>query len=367
MRIALRELRRRARRFVPTTLALGLIVVLLLVLGGLLDGLYLGSTGAIRAQESELVTFSETARRSLIRSRIDPGTREVIDGVEGVAVTRGLGIALVGVHVPGESEVADAAVIGYEGDVAGVPSPPPAGTAYADERLRAAGVDQGDMLRVGSTAVMIRVLDFVEDTNFLLQGALWVEPDTWRQVLETSRPGAAVGPDVFQTIWIGVEPGADPAAVAHRVDEATGTTETITREDAVQALPGIKEQRSTFNQILGVTFLVAGLVVALFFALLTFERVPLYGVLKAIGATSGQLAAGLLLQATVVTAVAFIAGGLVALGLGALVPPDVPVQLTPERAVFVATGVLVTALVGGALSLRRVARVDPAESIGVGI
>ena len=43
-----------------TTAALSLLVVLLLLLGGLLDGLFLGSTGTLHAQDSDLVVFSET-------------------------------------------------------------------------------------------------------------------------------------------------------------------------------------------------------------------------------------------------------------------------------------------------------------------
>jgi putative ABC transport system permease protein len=367
VRIALRELRRRSRRFLPTTAALALLVVLLLLLGGLLDGLYLGSTGALRAQESDLVAFSDSARKSTIRSRVDPESRATIEAVDGVASTYGSGVALLGAKVPGETDIADTAVIGYEGNVAGVPEPPPPGTAYADERLQAAGVDVGDVLLVGPQQVPIRVRGFVEDTNFLLQGALWVDADTWREALNASRPGAALGPGVFQTLWVAVEPGADPEQVAERIDAATGTTETITRDDAVLALPGIKEQRNTFNQILGVTFFVAGLVVALFFALMTLERLPLLAVLKALGASASQLAGGLVTQALVVTLFAFSVGGLVAVALEAVVPPGVPLQLTTSRAIFVAVGVIVMSLLGSAISLRRIVKTDPASAIGVGI
>jgi len=127
MRLALRELRRSRRRFVPTTVALALLVVLLLMLGGLLDGLYIGSTGALRAQKSDLAVFDSAARESTIRSRIEPSTRETIESVDGVEDTYGFGVALVGARVPGESEIADTAVIGYEGNVDGVPAPPPPG------------------------------------------------------------------------------------------------------------------------------------------------------------------------------------------------------------------------------------------------
>ena len=78
----------------------------------------------------------------------------------------------------------------------------------------------------------------------------------------------------------------NPDEVAAAIDEATGdATETLTIADAVEALPGVSQQRSTFNQIIGVTVIVAVVVVALFFALITVERIGLYGILKAVGAS----------------------------------------------------------------------------------
>jgi len=364
--LGLRELRRRFRKFLPTTAALALLVVLLLMLGGLLDGLYLGSTGALRSQRSELAVYSDDARDSVIRSRIDPATHDSIESVDGVEATYGFGVALVGARVPGETTIADAAVIGYEGNVDGVPAPPPPGKAWADRSLQADGVHEGDVVRVGPTRIPIEVVGFVRDTNFLQQGALWVEPDTWREVLSESRPGAAVEDGAFQTVWVDVAPDADTAAVARAIDEATGTTKTLTRQEAVLAIPGIKEQKSTFTQIIGVTFFVSGLVVALFFALLTLERTAMLGVLKAVGASSRQLVATLGTQTVVITALAYLIGALIAIGMTLVIPPQVPITLTASRAVFVAIGVFVAALVGGAISLRRIIRIDPASAIGTG-
>ena len=53
MRLALRELRRRPNRFVVATAILTLIALLLMFLGGLLDGLEAGSTGALRQQPAD--------------------------------------------------------------------------------------------------------------------------------------------------------------------------------------------------------------------------------------------------------------------------------------------------------------------------
>lgn len=366
MSLALRELGRRPGRFVAATGMLTVLVVLLLLLAGLLDGLFLGSTGALRAQPGDAVVYSATARSSLLRSRIDPELRRTVEAVDGVERAGGLGIALVAARVPGRSEPVATATIGYELAPRNVPAPPPPGEAWADRRLAASGVKVGQTLLLGPGAEPVRVARWVRDTAYLLQGSLWVEPGTWRAVRAAGRPDAAVAPGTFQALVIQGS-GAGGESLARRIDAATdGATATLTKDEAVLSLPGTRQQSATFTAILGVTFLIAGLLVALFFALLVLERTALYGVLKALGTPSWRLALGSTVQAAVVAAVAFAAGSVITFGLAAFIPAEVPVQLVPSRAVGVAAGVLLTAIVGGALPLRRIARIDPATAIGVG-
>ena len=114
------------------------------------------------------------------------------------------------------------------------------------------------------------------------------------------------------------------------------------------------------------TIAIAVVVVALFFALLTVERLALYGVLKALGARSRTLFAGL------------VAPGrrrhrrrrrsspaALALLLDALIPAgSIPLDISARRVILSAVLLLVAAVVGCAFSLRRVLRVDPAAAIG---
>ena len=97
------------------------------------------------------------------------------------------------------------------------------------------------------------------------------------------------------------------------------------------ALPGVAQQESTFNQIIYSTLAVVLAVVGLFFSLLTIERLALYGVLKAIGASDRRLFAGIVVQATTVSVVAFAVGSVLALAAVAGLPAEVPVQLTGAR------------------------------------
>lgn len=363
MKLAFRELRRRPGRFGVAVATLSFIVVLLLFLGALLDGLFLGSTGAIRAQRSDTFVYSADASDSFLRSRITPELRAEVESVPGVTDVAGLGLVLLGAAVPGQDELANAVVIGYERPPEGVPEPPSPGEAWADRRLEDDGVEVGDTILVGPAEVPLTVAGFVEDTSYLLQGSLWVEADTWRQVQNVTRPDARVADGVFQVLLANGEGPADE--LAERIDAATGgATSTLTSDEAVFSLPGTREQNGTFTFIIGVTFFVGGLVVALFFVLLTLERVGLYGVLKAIGASSAQLATGLVVQAVAVSAISVVIGTAVAQLLALALPAGVPAQFEPSRAIATAVLVVVISALAGLVSLRRVLRIDPAAAIG---
>ncbi len=366
MRVALRELVRRPGRFLVVGGALTVLVLLLLFLGGLLDGLYLNSTGAVRSLDADGIVFSNDARQSFLRSTITPELRDTIESVDGVAETGGLGFALLGVTVPGRSDVADGAVVGYQLSSASLPAPPDPGTAYADRQLRDDGVSVGDRVLVGPAEVPLEVVGFVDDTNYLQQGGLWVEPGTWRSVLSANRPDAVVGDGEFQALVVRVAAGADVNRVLAAIDQATGSTETLTESEAIAAIPGVTEQSATFTAVIGVTVFVAGLVIALFFALLTLERLGLYAVLKAFGGSSASLVAGVVLQAVAVAVGAFAVGGLLTLGLLQVVPAGIPLQLEPSRAVTTLVSVTIASVFGGLVSLRRIVRIDPATAIGAG-
>lgn len=359
MNLALTELRRRPSRFTVATVVLTFLSLLLLLLGGLLDGLFLGSTGAIRAQQADVIVYSDSARDSFLRSRITPDIREAVEAVDGVTEVGGLGFTLLGATVPGETDLADVAVAGYEIAPSGVPDPPPAGHAWADRTLEDAGVSIGDTLLVGPAATPIVVDGWVEDTNYLQQSALWVALGTWRTVQNANRPDAFVTDGGVQVL---VARGDGDLAAA--IDAATGSTSSLTRDEAVSALPGVREQGSTFNAIIYSTLAVVLAVVGLFFSLLTLERTGLYGVLKAIGASTGRLFAGVVLQAAVVAVLAFVIGGLLAWLADRALPGEIPLQLTIGRYVFTFFALIVAAVLGSAISLRRVTRIDPASAIG---
>jgi putative ABC transport system permease protein len=364
MKLAWKELVRRPGRFLTAGAALTLIVLLLLVLGGILDALVRASTGLLEAQSAPLIVYGADSKGSLDRSRVTAAEREAIAAVPGVHETSGLGLALVAGYVPDRPEPANVAVFGYEAPNRRVPAPPARGEGYADESLRTDGLSVGQTVALGRARIPVKVVGWVRDTDYNLQKGLWVAPVTWRAVLNENIPDAAVAPGTFQAVLVTPEEGTSPEQLADAIDAAVPSVTALTIGEAIAGLPGVAEQNSVFTAIIGVTFAVAGIVVALFFALLTIERLGLLGVLKAIGASSRTLAAGLSLQAVLIASGALAVGSLLALGLARVISDTVPIALTSGRLAFTAIGLVLTALLGSAISFRRIVRIDPASAVG---
>ncbi len=371
MRIALRELRRRPGRFAVATSILTLISILLIVLGGLLDGLTASNTGALRSQRGELIVYSADAESSLVRSRITTAIRLEVERVAGRGNVSGLGSVQVGARVPGRGprDLVPVVLFGYQLAPRQLPEVVPArDEVYADSSLVARGVRRGMIVRLGQARSAVRIVGFLDDSRFSGQGTLWGSLATWRSVIAANRPSERAGAGVEQALVVRTA-GRSASREAAAIDRATaGATRTLTIEQAIQALPGVSAQQTTFNQIIWVTIAVGVLVVALFFALITVERVALYGVLKAIGASSRTLFAGVVLQALVVSLIASAIGAAAGIALDLMIPVGgaIPFSASAARLVTSTVYLVAAALVGCSFSLRRVLRVDPAAAIGAG-
>jgi putative ABC transport system permease protein len=370
MKLALRELRRRPNRFAVATVILTLIAILLLFLGGLLDGLVAGSTGALRQQDADVIVYATGSEGSLVRSRIGPEVRDQVTSVAAVGEVGGLGSVQVGGRLDdrGPRDLVPIVLFGYELAPDGLPADPPgAGEVYADDTLQSEGVAEGTIISLGPARTEVTVIGFLSDSRYSGQSSLWGSLDTWRDVLAANQPGAQVSDDIVQALVVrGGDDAVPPSDLADVIDEATsGATDSYTIDGAINAIPGVAQQTTTFNQIIGVTVVIAIVVIALFFALLTVERIGLYGVLKALGASSRTIFLGVLVQAVIVTAIAAAVGVAAALALDAFIPTgSLPFTITPSRLITSVAALLLAALIGVAFSLRRVLRVDPASAIG---
>jgi putative ABC transport system permease protein len=220
----------------------------------------------------------------------------------------------------------------------------------------------GDTLLLGATSEPVVVSAIVND---LSQGSptVWLSTPRWRDIVQSGNPAALPPEGTSQALVVEPTAGTGLEVLAPQLAAIDGIA-VATSEEAIQALPVVQQQSSTFEGIIGVTFVVTLMVVALFFTLITLERVDLYAVLKALGARTSDLVAGISAQAVGVSLVALVLGLGLSVAFVGLLPADLPVRLEPTRLLQTAVGVVLSALLGSLFTLRRVLRIDPAEAIG---
>lgn len=198
------------------------------------------------------------------------------------------------------------------------------------------------------------------DSEYQLQPTMWTTVPTWRAMRDAVRPELRGQTDAINAIAVVTAPGADLAAISAAVPDTTA----LTAQETALAIPGVEQQSSTLNSIIYTTLAVAALVVALFFALVVLEKRELFAALKALGASTGRLGRGVILQALIASALGVIIGTVIARLFGLIIPAQVPTLFRTETLVTIAVFTLVAGVIGAVFSLRRIAKIDPATAIG---
>ncbi len=371
MELALAEIRRRRGRWGSIVAAVAFIVFLVLVLAALSDGLFIGTSGALQTGDSDALVYSIDGRRSLVRSELQLSDLAEVAAVDGVADVGALGVLLATRAAGGDTY--DIAVMGHIPGHAGEPTRLVDGrrstvgeefVAVADVSLQDEGISLGDSVTLTDSSQPIEIIGFVENSQYLLAATVWVPLETWQALRFEVRPETIGGGPIAQAFPILLESDMTVDVVGAAIDEALGTTETVSKDEAILSLPGVDQQQSTFNAIIMVSFVVVGIVIALFFALITLEKRGQFAILKAIGSSNGLLLRGVLVQAIIATIAGYVLGWGLSRLLALALPSSVPVEFLTGTALALFAATILMGAIGALFSFRRIIRIDPAAALG---
>jgi putative ABC transport system permease protein len=371
MKLALAEIRRRRGRWGSIIGAVGFIVFLVLVLAALADGLFIGTAGALQTGDADALVYSIDGRRSLVRSELPLSDLAEVASVDGVADVGALGVLLATAAADGDAF--DIAVMGHIPGHAGEPTqlvegrrpaPDEQFVAVADVSLQDQGISLGDSVTLTDSSQPVEIIGLVENAQYLLAPTVWVPLGTWQALRFEVRPETIGRGPVAQAFPILLEPDTTVASVGAAIDEALETTETVSKDEAILSLPGVDQQQSTFTAIIVVSFVVVGIVISLFFALITLEKRGQFAILKAIGSSNRFLLQGVLVQAIIATVAGYVVGWGLSRLLALALPGSVPVEFLTGTALSLFAATVLMGAVGALFSFRRIIRIDPAAALG---
>jgi putative ABC transport system permease protein len=160
----------------------------------------------------------------------------------------------------------------------------------------------------------------------------------------------------------------EPTVAIKAIDEELGTV-TLTLEDSYQTSPAYQVEVFTVAAIQAFLIVTSVVLIGAFFLIWTIQRTAEIGLVKAIGASNRYLLKDSLGQALLLmlggVTVGVVLGVLTGMAFKSMAQAGFPFMLQPGTVALSAALLLVAGLMGAAVSVRLITRVDPIIALGM--
>ncbi len=169
--------------------------------------------------------------------------------------------------------------------------------------------------------------------------------------------------DYASIVALQLADGTDPAAIESN-DIEIGTL-TIDKTAAYEASSGYKEELATVRMIQAFLIIISAVVIGAFFTVWTIQRTKEIGLVKALGGSNAYLLKDALGQVILLMLVATLVGTGIALWLGQrFIESGNPFVLDPRTILTSSALLIVAGIIGSAVSVQLITRVDPIIALG---
>jgi len=384
MFLALRELAFARGRFSLMGLVIALIALLMVLLSGLSSGLVNDGVSGLKSMPVSAFAFDEGTKKdnAFSRSVVDEGQLAAWRGRPDVDEAELMGTSIVNAVADDGTQV-DLTIFAVEPDgfLAPVPSEgerlgDPAGIVVS-ETLREQGVDVGTVVTLDRIDTQLEVIGFTDgQATFGHVDVAYLPLGSWQLIAAGQAPADArptqeqvdaLDFDQASVIALKGAPGsalADGDEAAFEEGDAAASTTSMSLKESFNASPGYEAETLTLSMIQVFLYAIGALVVGAFFTVWTIQRGHELAVLRAMGASAGYLLRDGLAQAAILL-VGFTALGVAAgVGLGALMPAGMPFALEPAPIAVASALTILLGLLGAAVAVFRVTRIEPISALG---
>ncbi len=201
--------------------------------------------------------------------------------------------------------------------------------------------------------------------QYSLQPTVFVPFFTWDRIRPKSEAEVNSSNPIANVILVRLADSAQLETVQQRIESQVDGAQAVTKNDAVQALPGYSAQQSTLNTQGGFTLFIGILVIGGFFQIQILQKVAQIGVLKAIGAANSIVAIASIFQIVLITVIGVAIGGLLTFLFSLTFPPTVPIVFNGVTSAVAVVALLLIGPLGGLVSIRYAVRIEPLKALGL--
>ncbi len=377
MFLALRELKFARGRFGLMGAVVALIAVLMVMLSGLSAGLVNDGVSGLKSLPVTAFAFDQGTKtdNAFSRSIVEPDQIEAWATQPGVAEAEPVGAGMVNAQTDDGTQVdlslfavepgSFLAPVVSEGDTLGSLN-----GIVVSETARSEGIEIGTIITLDRLDTELKVIGFTDgQATFGHVDMAFLPLDTWRLIASgAAQPGAptqaqvdALEFNVASVVALQAESGTEIDLAA---GDAAAQTTAVSLKESFNSSPGYEAETLTLSLIQVFLYAICALVVGAFFTVWTIQRQHELAILRAVGASGTYLVRDSLAQAAILL-IGFTALGVAAgVGLGMAMPQGMPfaLEVTP-----ILTSSLITitlGLIGAAVAVFRIIRIDPITALG---
>ena len=369
MFLALREIRHEPVRFTLIISVITLVAYLTFFLASLAVGLAHRYRAGIDGWNTASVAVTDASNENLSASRLSDKQLEAATALakdNGTTASALMSTAAVAQAPDVNDEDGEALredVFAFGIDLDGQLSPPvadgraisaPDSEVLVDDSLKAKGLAVGDALRLLGSDHDWTIVGFTHDTTFQAAPVVTMDSRALRQHGPTSL-SPAVSAVVFNS-----DLTTDSKATQSAKD--AGLT-ILTTEELVRTLPGYSAQVLTFSLMIGSLIIITSTVLGIFIYVLTLQKRPVLGILKARGVPTGYLIRSGCAQTLVLSVAGIGIGLLLTMATSLVLPRAVPFRISAPLDLLIVTAFIAICVIGGFISVRVISRIDPVEAI----
>lgn len=355
MFLAIRELKHQKLRYGLISLIIFLIVFLVLFITGLANGLASDNGAAINQGQSTAYVLEKGAQNRFNRSTITAAQAKEIKRDLG----NGTPIAVSQTTVQKLKTSTKKTDIAYF-----------ALNASADFNLTATngqkltqqtgnGVLVSDKLQAEGYQVGRSITDTTSGKSFKIKG--FIKNQTYAHT-----------PVIYLSVkqWQAITPQAAMNLTYNTV--ATTSTKALTvsgfnkvpKQTMIQNIPGYSAETGSLTMMIAFLYIISVVVLAVFFYVLTIQKLQEFGTLKAIGTATGYLGRHLIYEIGLITLLAIAISSLLIILLGQVMPTSMPFIINGATLGVTAAIFIVVAILSSLISLVKISKVDPVSAIG---
>lgn len=378
--LAIKEVWRNRGRFLLISLVIALITTLVLFIAALAEGLAQSNREYLSKIDAELFVFQKDVDSLIATSRIGRSKINDIRRVDGVQNVGALGFSTGSLILMDGKPKVNVALIGIEPDSPGMP-PVVDGRSINSLRGNEAVVDVRVVSRYGvkiGDEITVKTIQGTREEFYTLlvvgqtdaqqyqyAPTLFIPLKTWDQIRPQPLRTDSSGELASNIIAVKLNNPDEKETVALRIKNQVDGIEVIDKQSTIEAIPGYQVQQNTLNTQQGFTLLIGVLVIGGFFQIQLLQKIPLIGVLKAIGSSNFIIAVSVISQIIVVTTFGVLLGTATTLLLSAVLPAGIPIVFNGSSVLIAILALLAIGPLGGLVSVRVAIGVEPLIALGL--